>query len=140
MLQSRGHLIVAAVGDDGPAARPLSPAAYPGVVGGAAVDAHGQVLTEAGRGARLICCAKSELPAAGLRGGYVAIPGTSFAAPIVPGLPAAKLPAPDSVASAAALAHLEAQAVDLGARGVDTIYDIHLVGDSVRTTLTATQI
>ncbi len=138
VLQSRGHLIVAAVGNDGPAARPLYPAAYPGVVGVTAVDAHGRVLVEAGRGPQVCLAAPgADLPAAGLRGDYVAVRGTSFAAPIVAGLLAAKLPAPDSVASAAALAHLEAQAVDLGTRGVDTIYGVGLVGDSVRTTLTA---
>ena len=37
-LVSRGHLIVAAVGNDGPAAPPLYPAAYDGVVGVTAVD------------------------------------------------------------------------------------------------------
>ncbi|HSV70909.1 MAG TPA: S8 family serine peptidase, partial [Methylibium sp.] len=36
-LVARGHLLVAAVGNDGPAAPPLYPAAYPGVVGVTAV-------------------------------------------------------------------------------------------------------
>ena len=39
-MQQRGHVLVAAVGNDGPAARPLYPAAYPGVVGVTAVDAR----------------------------------------------------------------------------------------------------
>src|SRR5256885_5630000 len=49
---ARGHLVVAAVGNDGPAAPPLYPAAWPGVVGVTAVDARQQVLGEALRGAR----------------------------------------------------------------------------------------
>ncbi len=136
VLQSRGHLLVAAVGNDGPAARPLYPAAYPGVVGVTAVDAHRRVLVEAARGSQVCIAAPgADLPGASLHGEYVAVRGTSFAAPIVAGLLAAALPAPDSAASAAALEHLEAQAVDLGARGTDTTYGVGLVGDAVRANL-----
>src|SRR5882762_6988183 len=46
---ARGHLVVAAVGNDGPAAPPQYPAAWPGVVGVTAVDARQQVLVEAQR-------------------------------------------------------------------------------------------
>ncbi|HEX7156677.1 MAG TPA: S8 family serine peptidase, partial [Burkholderiaceae bacterium] len=49
-LLGRGHLVVAAVGNDGPAAPPLYPASYPGVVGVTAVDARDRVLPEAARG------------------------------------------------------------------------------------------
>jgi hypothetical protein len=47
---ARGYLIVAAVGNDGPAAPPLYPAAWPGVVGVTAVDGRLRVLAEAERG------------------------------------------------------------------------------------------
>jgi subtilisin family serine protease len=49
-LVSRGHLIVAAVGNDGPAAPPLYPASYDGVIGVTAVDGKHHVLIEACRG------------------------------------------------------------------------------------------
>ena len=49
-LVSRGHLIVAAVGNDGPAAPPLYPASYDGVIGVTAVDEKHRVLIEACRG------------------------------------------------------------------------------------------
>src|SRR3546814_17507179 len=49
-LGRRGQLIVAAVGNDGPAAAPLYPAAYPGVIAVTGVDARHRVLMEAGRG------------------------------------------------------------------------------------------
>src|SRR6185437_2364322 len=49
-MAGQGFLIVAAVGNDGPAAPPLYPAAYPGVVGVTAVDARRRVLFEAERG------------------------------------------------------------------------------------------
>ena len=40
-MVARGHLLVAAVGNDGPAAKPLYPAAYPGVIGVTGVDENG---------------------------------------------------------------------------------------------------
>ena len=50
LVVARGHVVVAAVGNDGPAAPPLYPASYPDVVGVTAVDAHRRVLLEACRG------------------------------------------------------------------------------------------
>jgi len=130
VLLGRGHLIVAAVGNDGPAAPPLYPAAYKGVVGVTAVDAKQHVLLEACRGKHLALAA----PGADLRAadaadatGYREVRGTSFAAPLVAGLLARALDAPDPVASADALASLMTHAVDLGPRGRDEIYGAGLV-------------
>ncbi len=50
LMIARGFIVVAAVGNDGPAAAPLYPASYPGVVGVTAVDAQRHVLFEAARG------------------------------------------------------------------------------------------
>src|SRR5690606_27958308 len=44
LLSARGHLVVAAIGNDGPAARPLYPAAYPGTVGVTGVNGGRRVL------------------------------------------------------------------------------------------------
>src|SRR3546814_9761533 len=49
-VQRRGLIVGAAVGNDGPAAAPLYPAAYPGVVAVTGVDSNNRVLIEAGRG------------------------------------------------------------------------------------------
>jgi hypothetical protein len=49
-MTTRGHVLVAAVGNDGPAAPPLYPAAYPQVIGVTAVDARMRALPEAARG------------------------------------------------------------------------------------------
>ena len=133
-LIARGHLVVAAVGNDGPAAPPLYPASYPGVVAVTGVDAHRRVLPEAGRAAHVDFAAPgSDMAAAGLDGGFVSVRGTSFAAPIAAGLLARLEPEPDPVAAARALAALKRQALDLGPRGPDPAYGQGLVGLELRT-------
>lgn len=135
---ARGIVVVAAVGNDGPAAPPLYPAAYPGVVGVTGVDAHNRVLPEAGRGAQVDFAAPgSDIAAAGPGGRYVTVRGTSFAAPIVAALIARALGAPDPGAAAQAEAALAQEAVDLGARGVDPVYGAGLVGAELRAAMVA---
>lgn len=134
--QGKGHLIVAAVGNDGPAAPPLYPAAWPGVVAVTGVDSRQRVLAEAGRGTHVALAAPgSDMVGAGLaeRGGYMALRGTSFAAPLVAGLLAARLPQPDVTLAGEALAAVRAQAIDLGAAGRDDIFGWGLVGEALRT-------
>ncbi|MES1159007.1 MAG: S8 family serine peptidase [Terricaulis silvestris] len=132
MLQ-RGFVIVAAVGNDGPSAPPLYPAAYPGVVGVTGVDARNRVLPEAGRGAQVDWAAPgSDMLAAQPGGGFAGVRGTSFAAPIVAGLIAREMSAPSPQASSHAQQDLGADAVDLGARGRDNVFGAGLVGGDVR--------
>lgn len=128
-----GHVLVAAVGNDGPAAPPLYPAAYPGVIGVTAVDTKLRVLPEAGRGAQVDFAAAG----AGLRvavpgGGWDIARGTSFAAPWVARLAAQILPTAGAGAGRAdevrtALASL---ASDLGPRGRDDTYGHGLLATS----------
>jgi subtilisin family serine protease len=128
-LIARGHLIVAAVGNDGPAAPPLYPAAYPDVVGVTAVDAHRRVLVEAERGPQVMFAARgADLKAAALNHGYVSVRGTSFAAPAVAALLARTVLTPDRKTSIGAIDALAKQAVDLGAPGKDLTYGFGLVG------------
>ena len=83
VLRARGIGIVAAVGNDGPAAPPQYPASYPGVVAVTAVDARGRALPEAGKAAHLDFAAPGADMAAALPGqGYAKVRGTSFAAPL----------------------------------------------------------
>ena len=128
-LIARGHLIVAAVGNDGPAAPPLYPAAYPGVVGVTAVDAHRRVLIEAERGPQVMFAALgADLKAAALNHGYVPVRGTSFAAPAVAALLAPAVSTPDRKTVLDAIDALAKRAVDLGAPGKDLTYGFGLVG------------
>lgn len=85
-VQRRGIRIVAAVGNDGPAAPPQYPASYPGVVAITAVDAKGRALPEAGKPTHLDFAAPGADMAAALPGlGYARVRGTSFAAPLAAG-------------------------------------------------------
>ncbi len=133
VLIARGHVVVAAVGNDGPSARPLYPAAYPGVVGVTGVDARKRVLIEACRGPQVDFAAPGADMAAAMSGQtFAVVRGTSFAAPIVAGLIASQLAQPDSSAAGQAIAQLARQAVDLGSRGTDKTYGNGLVGNSLR--------
>jgi subtilisin family serine protease len=133
VLIARGHVVVAAVGNDGPSARPLYPASYPGVVGVTGVDARKKVLLEACRGPQVDFAAPgADMAAAMSTETFASVRGTSFAAPIVAGLLAAQLRDPDRAAAERAIAQLGQQAVDLGSRGLDKVYGNGLVGDSLR--------
>jgi subtilisin family serine protease len=128
-MTARGFLLVAAVGNDGPTAPPLYPAAYPEVVGVTGVDGKRRVLPEACRGEQVdFAAAGADFEAAAVGGGFDEMRGTSFATPIVAGLLARSLQAPDPVGAREALAALESSAVDIGNNGSDPSYGKGLVG------------
>lgn len=132
-LVAAGFIIVAAVGNDGPAAAPLYPASYPNVVGVTAVDAHRHVLIEAARGPQVMFAAiGADTAAAGTDKDYTSVRGTSFAAPIVAALLAAQMTQPDPAQVSVALNALEGQAIDLGPSGRDLTYGFGLVGEEFR--------
>lgn len=98
-LRSRGITIVAAVGNDGPAAPPQYPASYPGVIAVTGVDVRGRALSEAGRSAHLDFAAPgADMAAAAPGRGYAKVRGTSFAAPLA----ASRLALSGSIAALAA--------------------------------------
>lgn len=110
-----GTVVVAAVGNDGPAARPVYPAAYPQAVAVTGIDARGRVLIEAGRAAKLDYAAPgADLLALGADGKARRVRGTSFAAPFV----AARLSAHLGGGIDGALAALDREARDKGKRGL----------------------
>jgi hypothetical protein len=122
-LVDRGHLIVAAVGNDGPAAPPLYPASYEGVVGVTGVDGRHRVLIEAGRGPQVDFAAlgANVSAATGSADELAPMRGTSFAAPLVAAL-LASMTTPDPGERERLLAKLAAEAQDLGKPGRDDVY------------------
>lgn len=130
---ARGHIVVAAVGNDGPAAPPLYPAAYPGVVGVTGVDGHRHVLIEAERGPQVEFAAPgADMVAASDPAGYGVVRGTSFAAPLVAGLLAPRLSAPDPEGARAAIASLAREAIRMGASERDATYGLGVVAEGLR--------
>ena len=81
--KARGIQVVAAVGNDGPAAPAQYPASYPGVVSVTGVDSKGRALPEAGVARHLDFAAPgADMIAAFPGDGYTSVRGTSFAAPL----------------------------------------------------------
>lgn len=126
-LSQRGHVLVAAVGNDGPSAPPLFPAAYPGVIGVTAVDRRQRVLPEAGRGAQVDFAALGQLRVAKANGGWVTVRGTSFAAPLVAREAALRLHAPHAGDADAIARALAQRAHDAGAEGRDDIFGLGIL-------------
>lgn len=129
----KGHIVVAAVGNDGPSSPPLYPAAYPHVVAVTGVDARRRVLVEACRGEHVAFAAPgSNMSAAGIEAPFARVRGTSFASPIVAGLLALHISVPNKEQAESAVALLATQATDLGSKGADKVYGNGLVGDDLR--------
>lgn len=126
--QQRGMLIVAAVGNDGPAAPPAYPASYKGVFAVTGVDAKDRALPEAGRALHIDFAAPGDavLAATGATSSD-RLRGTSFAAPLVAGRLALRYPAPSVDRIAPAVTALVFEARDLGKKGRDKIYGHGLI-------------
>lgn len=134
VMVKRGHLLVAAVGNDGPAAPPLYPASYPGVVGVSAVDKRGRVLPEAGRGPQVMFAAPGNNMVSAAPGAppYRQVRGTSYASPIVAAMLAGSLPRPDKAAAGNAIAALAKQASGISAGTVSNEMGQGIVGQAFR--------
>jgi Subtilase family len=129
-LTRKGHIVVAAAGNDGPAAPPVFPGAYPGVVAVTAVDLRSNVYRYANRGNYIDLSSHGvEVPLIDNEGVPVLATGTSFASPTVARKLARAMTKPDVAAAKAAVASVERDARDLGAPGRDNIYGHGLVSD-----------
>jgi minor extracellular protease Epr len=126
---ARGVHVVAAVGNDGPAAPPAFPASYPGVIAVTGVDARNRALIEAGRSLHLDYAAPgADMVAAAPGGGVTPVRGTSYAVPFVAARASRALAAGRPV-----VATLDAEAVDLAPRGPDRRHGRGLVCATCRT-------
>jgi subtilisin family serine protease len=123
----KGLVIVAAVGNAGPNAAPLYPAAYDNVVAVTAVSNSNHVYRLANRGDYVDFSAPGvSIRHADAEGGFSVSSGTSYAAPFV----AAVLSVSGNEAgaiNAARLEELATHALDLGPEGYDPIYGYGLI-------------
>ena len=118
----KGVVVVAAVGNNGPAGEPLYPAAYPTVVGITALDSADRVYVRAGRGRHVAFAAPGvAVNVAHAEGGYRAETGTSMAAPVAAAVLARALAIPGS-SPASVLRTARETAIDLGEPGFDETY------------------
>jgi hypothetical protein len=123
-----GIVVVAAVGNDGPQAPPLYPAAYPGVIGVTAVDSGGRAFRRAGRGDHVDLAAPGvEVWTAASISGAKPVTGTSFAAPFVTAAVALVQAGRSLKGHDAVLEALAATAEDLGEPGRDAVYGAGLL-------------
>ena len=134
MSLKAGMVIVAAVGNEGPAAPPAFPAAYDGVVGVAAVDSAGRPYLYSGRGPHV------DIAALGVEqsptGSGRELVGTSYAAPRVTAMLAGQRAAggPASVETL-----LAAFAEDAGDPGRDPIYGLGIRASGPKIDIALTQ-
>ncbi|MHA4869333.1 S8 family serine peptidase [Duganella sp. PWIR1] len=133
-LVRRGHVLVAAVGNDGPAAAPLYPASYPGVVGVSGVDRNGRPLPEAARGPQVMFAAPGNQMVSAALGSppYRVVRGTSFAAPIVAAMLAGELGKPEPQAARQAIDTLARQATGVPANGASNEIGRGVLGAAFR--------
>lgn len=133
-MVKRGHLLVAAVGNDGPAAPPLYPASYPGVVGVSGVDRQGRPLPEAARGPQVMFAAPGSQMVSAAIGSppYRIVRGTSFAAPIVAALLAGVLERPAPAAARLAIDNMAKRATGGNAGTVSAEIGYGVLGAALR--------
>jgi minor extracellular protease Epr len=126
--QQRGMLIVAAVGNDGPAAPPAYPASYKGVFAVTGVDGKDRALPEAGRALHTDFAAPGDAVLAATGANTTdRLRGTSFAAPLVAGRLALRYPTPALDRISPAVSALVFEARDLGNKGRDKTYGHGLI-------------
>jgi hypothetical protein len=119
----RGHIIVAAAGNEGPASPPEYPAAYQGVAAVTSVDEDRKVQIDANQGVHIAFASLGvNRRVATMKGGHAKATGTSYAAPEVAVRFAVLMKQSDPAVAKSAWAALEQEAVDLGAPGRDSVF------------------
>ena len=127
-LISRGHVLVAAVGNEGPHASPQYPAAYDDVVGVTAVDSNNQVYLYANQGKYVDFAAPGvNTRVATNEHDLETVSGTSYAAPVVAAALARRLAQPDRKLARRAERELAKSAQDAGEPGRDPVYGYGIV-------------
>jgi subtilisin family serine protease len=123
-----GMLVVAAVGNNGPAGEPLYPAAYSTVIGVTAVDSANRIYRYANRGRHVMFAAPGvRVKVAESDGGYDTRSGTSMAAPYAAAIIAQSVAERVAPSTDGVLAALKVAAIDLGAKDFDDVFGHGLI-------------
>ena len=120
-LIDRGHVIVAAVGNEGPDSPPQYPAAYPSVIGVTAIDSQYNIYERANRGPE-VDVASLGVNVTGDDETLREVSGTSFATPAVAAFIAERIEEPEPGAPGRWGDLVEMAAIDLGMPGKDHTY------------------
>lgn len=127
-LVAKGHVLVAAVGNEGPHASPQYPAAYADVVGVTAVDSENHVYLYANQGEYVDFAAQGVNARVAAKDDELeTVSGTSFAAPVVAAALARKLKQPDPRLARKAEMELANSAEDAGEPGRDPVYGYGII-------------
>jgi hypothetical protein len=138
-LAAKGHVIVAAVGNDGPAKPVNYPAAYPSVIAVTSVDREHNIQVDANRGPQVLFATYGvDVRVATMNNAYGRATGTSFAAPLLAARIAAAMSRPDARLAGEVRRTLQNEARDLGAKGRDPVFGFGFV-DSTPPTTTASR-
>ena len=126
-VHNKGIAIVAAVGNDGPTAPPLYPAAYEDVIAVTAVGSDHRIYRLANRGAHVDFSAPGiDVLGASSKDGFLPNSGTSMAAPFVTAVLAAACDTKRCNVTEM-VEHMKAAALDLGAPGFDPVFGYGLI-------------
>ena len=124
---SNGMIVIAAVGNDGPNAKPRYPAAFPSVIAVTAIDAEQSIYENAVRGSHVDFSAPGvDVFIENAKGGKY-ISGTSVAAPFVTALIASDANLADYVGANKVRKILASRTTDLGVMGRDRVFGIGLI-------------
>jgi hypothetical protein len=127
-LIAQGHVLVAAVGNEGPHSAPQFPAAYENVIGVTAVDTKDRVYLYANQGSYVdFAAAGVNAKVAKSPGTVETVSGTSYAAPVVAVALARLLPHADPKKAEAAQNSLARSARDLGEPGRDPVFGFGVI-------------
>lgn len=127
-LASKGVVLVAAAGNEGPGAPPAYPGAHPGTIAVTATDAHDAILAVANRGSYIALAAPGvDIIAPGAGGRYLVASGTSFAAAYASGAAALLLQSRPGLTPASVRDLLTETAHDLGKPGPDPEFGAGLI-------------
>ena len=125
-IADQGMIVVAAVGNEGPASRPLFPAAYTQVIGATAVDSKQQIYRWANQGEQIDFAALGVSVMTSRANNQMGREtGTSMAAPVISAMAICKLT--ENMSKDMVVQILKQNAIDLGVRGKDKVFGYGLI-------------